>query len=56
MREIIRDVYLDEMNEQTNEQMFSPCGNHQALLRMQFERALAIAKECAECYNETFSR
>ena len=38
-----------------NEQIFSPCGDHQALLRMPFERALAIAEECDECYIETLS-
>ena len=29
--------------------MFSACGCHQALLRMPFERALDIARECDQC-------
>lgn len=32
--------------------MFSPCADHQALLRMPFERALEIASECDQCYVE----
>ncbi|WP_279326928.1 hypothetical protein [Cryobacterium zongtaii] len=32
--------------------MFSPCESHQALLRMEFERALGIARECDHCYIE----
>ena len=32
--------------------IFSACGDHQALLRMPFERALEIARKCGECYIE----
>jgi hypothetical protein len=35
-----------------NGPMFAPCETHQALLRMEFERAIAIARECGQCYIE----
>jgi putative heme iron utilization protein len=32
--------------------MFSACADHQGLKRMEFWRALDIAKDCEQCYVE----
>ena len=33
-------------------EQFAACGDHQSLNRMEFERALEIARECDECLVE----
>lgn len=36
-------------------EQFSPCGDHQSLVRMEFYRALEIARECPQCRVEVRS-